>query len=187
MGDVVAEIAPSTMLGRVDGDDVITHCLIQYPDEWRDGVLDRRGGVLGLPSIDSAVDHPGGDLRNPHMPERGEHAEAQPGLVQLGGGGPVQAPLPPVTDRGGVISESDGRVVARLGRCPHLIEELLHLLLRMNLHDPAYTPMGGGIGPADEGTGSIDAALDIGGELHPDRRHPPVPRISHDPDPVPAR
>ncbi|MCP2637201.1 hypothetical protein K0817_011590 [Microbacterium sp. HD4P20] len=124
---MLAKVSARTVLGGVDGDDVVTDSLVQHPDEGCDGVLDRGGGVLGLPGVDGAVDHPGGDLRGPDVPECGQHVEAEPGVVELGGGGRVQAALPPVTDRRDIVGEGNGGVVAGLGGRAHLLEELLDL------------------------------------------------------------
>ncbi|WP_258061748.1 hypothetical protein [Rathayibacter rathayi] len=119
LGDVFAEVPAGAVLGRVDGDDVVADGFVQDPDEWGNGVLDGRGGVLGLPGVDGAVDHSGGDLRDSDVPERWQNAKAEPGVVQLGGGGGVEAALPPLADRGRVVSQRHGGVVAGFG-CPRI-------------------------------------------------------------------
>ena len=135
--------------------------------------------MLCFPAIDGAVDHSGRDLRDPDVSERGQDAEPESGVVQLGGGGGVQASLPPVADRGGVVGEGDGGVVAGLGRGAHLLEELLDLLRGANVGHSADALLGRRVGPPHAGAEPVDATLDVGGELDANRRHPMIAGVSH--------
>lgn len=85
--------------------------------------------MLGLPLVDGAVEHPGRDLRQRQMPQRGEHAEAETELVTVDGGGRVKAPLPPVADYLDVVGEQDAFVDLELGGALQVLEELVRCFL----------------------------------------------------------
>ena len=71
---VSVETSLRTVLGGIDCDEAVANSFIEYPDEWRDGVLDRRCAVLLLPVVDRAVDNSRGDLGDGQVAERREYS-----------------------------------------------------------------------------------------------------------------